>query len=110
MPTQEESMQHDPVSAVASWVWETDTSGEMPQPPAALPIGTAPVRSGEKFGPCLLLLPQGEANFPDFAPWEVGAWDGEDWWILDSGGIVHPTHFCPRPEMPASAPDTASAS
>ena len=75
-------MPNDPISAVASWIGadtvDEGRTGKMPRPPAALPITRAPVQPGEPFGPCLLLLPHGEANFPDYAPWEVGAWDGEN--------------------------------
>ena len=85
----------DPVSHTSEWLTggappqdaNDETVGEMPWGPTPLPITYAPVRPGERFGPCLLLLPP----FADFAPREVGAWDGEDWYALGSGFIVHPS-------------------
>jgi hypothetical protein len=65
--------------------------------PSSHPIADAPVKAGEKFGPCLLQLPDSEANFPD-TPWEVGGWDGQDWAVLD-GVVVHPTHWARLPDV-----------
>jgi len=112
------AMTHDdPVSHTSEWLTggappqdaDDETVGEMPWGPTPLPITYAPVRPGERFGPCLLMLPPGEANFADFAPREVGAWDGEDWYALGSGFIVHPTIGRCRPRCQLRSRLTAAS-
>jgi hypothetical protein len=102
--------------------WLTLASADVTDKPLpnhdATSIDTAPVRSGEEFGPCLLLAP-GEANYSQLTAWLIGRWDGNAWADLE-GPIVHPTHWAPlpdsapvpaerRPYQPSPLPASAAA-
>lgn len=58
--------------------------------PGTAPIATAPVKRGEAFGYCLLLVDRN---------WLIGRWAGEGW-FSDDGLPVSPTHWAPLPRVP----------
>jgi hypothetical protein len=62
---------------------------------APLPIDTAPINSGEEFGPCLLWEPDA-ANYPQEICWMIGSWNGEEW-LSQDGDDCHPMHWYPLP-------------
>lgn len=58
------------------------------------PIASAPVRTGNAYGPCLL-WPSATGT----PRWVIGRWYGEGW-CDDEGWVYAPKYFAPLPETP----------
>jgi hypothetical protein len=64
---------------------------------AAFPIGSAPARAGERFGPVLLW--PGPAQYRP--AWVIGDWNGAEW-SDHEGWLFAPTRWAPLPAPSAT--------